>query len=188
MIRNILWSSVYALTQWGVADYITVMAWGVSDAVIAAACDAAHRGARYMHCHEPKIAAVTMLSSMSPEDYVRTKPRCSRDFEQSVCSLQDMVLHNARRSPRAGAQALVVSMPYIKAVRAIAAPTVGITTGIVATKEEKRVGQAYCATVREAVDAGASMLVLGKVLSDLSLIDACAFLHNVRAAVSCKEA
>lgn len=172
--------AVNDVTRWGIADYITIMSYGASYDMIGAACDAARRGAQKAQCAAPKIAAVTMLSSMSLQDFMGVMPFMRATTKEWENIYHHLVLYNAQKAMRAGAQALVVPVPYIAQVRRIAPTVEIIATGIVATHGETRHGQAHCATAHEAVHAGATMLVLGRVLSEAPPEVADAFLREVQ--------
>ncbi len=134
------------------ADLLTVHATGGA-AMVHAAVD----GIRSIG-GTTQVIAVTVLTSLDPE---RMPPGFARPF--------DLALHAAgltRMALDAGAHGIVCAAPDLPALRdAIGRPFYAITPGIRmaggATHDQKRV-----ATVKSATQAGASLLVLGRAVTE----------------------
>ena len=103
-----------------------------------------------------KIAAVTVLTSLSPADLERIG---------MAGPVQDVVLRLAVLAVEAGARALVCSPREVAAVRAEVGPVITLITPGVRPVGSDPNDQARVATPEEALRAGADLLVIGRPIT-----------------------
>jgi orotidine-5'-phosphate decarboxylase len=105
---------------------------------------------------ETKIAAVTVLTSLSPADLELIGMRGP---------MPDAVLRLATVAVSAGARALVCSPNEVAAVRAEVGPGIMLITPGVRPASAERHDQARVATPEDALRAGADLLVIGRPIT-----------------------
>jgi orotidine-5'-phosphate decarboxylase len=127
--------------------FLTVHSSGGSE-MVRAAVDAVPR---------TSITAVTILTSLSEEDLF--------EIGYANNALESAVAH-ATLSVNAGAKAIVCSPLEISAIRAVVAPEIEIITpGVRPASETPEDDQKRVMTPRDAMSAGASLLVIGRPIT-----------------------
>jgi orotidine-5'-phosphate decarboxylase len=127
-------------------DLLTVHASGGADVIRAAAENAPGT----------KIAAVTVLTSLSEDQLVQTGV---------TSSVHDAVLRLSALAVDAGARAIVCSPREVSAVRAEVGPGIMLITPGVRPAGSAAHDQARVATPEEAVKAGSDLLVIGRPIT-----------------------
>lgn len=159
-IPNTVAGASKAVAQLGVAMFNVHALGGVP--MMQAAVAAASEGAKTAGCPRPKVLAVTILTSFTPEilaavgfEHVRTPD-----------DLQRLVVVLAKRAHEAGCDGVVASPHEIAAIRAACGKdflivTPGVRPTWAAVGDQKRV-----MTPREAIAAGADYIVIGRPITN----------------------
>lgn len=147
-IPNTVRQAVSAVSDLG-ADLVTVHATGGA-AMIRAAAAAAEGGTR--------VLAVTLLTSLTAAEIEAT-------WGRTLNSVRDEVLRLAAMSMEAGADGVVCSAMEARDLRRVLGPEALIVTPGIRLPGGDRHDQARVATPREAVEAGASHLVVGRAVT-----------------------
>lgn len=147
-IPNTVRQAVMAVAELG-ADMVTVHASGGS-AMLRAAVDAAGSG--------PRVVAVTLLTSLTATEIEST-------WGRTLHSVRDEVLRLAGLSREAGVHGVVSSAMEARDLRRAMGPEALIVTPGIRLAGEDRHDQARVATPGDAVEAGASHLVVGRAVT-----------------------
>ena len=136
-------------------DYVTIHAQGGAE-MIKAAADALAAQAHTLNITRPKLLAVTILTSLDQDSLTRMGV---------TRSVQDQVVELARMAVEAGADGLVCSPLEVAAIRAALGPgpelvVPGIRPAGADLGDQKRV-----MGPRQALDAGATILVIGRPIT-----------------------
>lgn len=153
--------AVVAVAELG-ADLVTVHASG-GEAMLRAAVEAAGTG--------PRVVAVTLLTSLTATEIEST-------WGRTLHSVRDEVLRLAAFSRDAGAHGVVSSAMEARDIRRALGPEALIVTPGIRLAGGDRHDQARVATPADAVEAGASHLVVGRAVTQAT--DPLAALRRVR--------
>lgn len=159
-IPNTVAGATRAVARLGVAMLNVHALGGV--AMMQAAVTAAEEGARIGGWSRPKVLAVTILTSCTPETLQTigfTEVRGPDDLERLVVLL-------ARRACEAGCDGVVASPREIAAIRAACGKNFLIVTPGVRPAWAGTGDQQRYTTPREAIDAGADYLVIGRPITN----------------------
>lgn len=168
-IPNTVAAAARAAADLGV-DLLTVHAAG-GPAMLEAAARAAEGG--------PRLVAVTLLTSLSPDDVEAV-------WGRPILSLRDEVVRLATQAADAGVRGVVASVLEVEAIkRAVGRDVFVVTPGIRPAGGEPG-DQARIATPAEAVRAGADVLVVGRPVREAP--DPAAALAAIRRAAEAVEA
>lgn len=147
-IPNTVRQAVSAVSDLG-ADLVTVHASG-GTAMLRAAAEAAAGGTR--------VLAVTLLTSL-------TAAEIEAVWDRTLNSVRDEVLRLAAMSREAGTHGVVCSAMEARDLRRVLGPDALVVTPGIRLPGGDRHDQARVATPREAVEAGASHLVVGRAVT-----------------------
>lgn len=155
-IPNTVAGAMRGVTRLG-AWCVTVHATG-GTAMLQAAVQMAHCEAEATGLPRPKVLAVTVLTSLSPETL--------RDELRVPTPMSDYVAHLAKLAHESGCDGVVTSPHEIEAVRAVLpSPDFLVVTPGVRPAGVDKGDQARVMTPGEAIARGASYLVIGRAIT-----------------------
>lgn len=153
-IPNTVASSMAALTELGV-DMFNLHAVG-GYPMMKLAADTVKARAAELGIKPPKLIAVTVLTSMSEEDWSQLNYNTS---------IKDQVIHLAKLAKQAGLDGVVASPQEAQAIREACGPDFLIVTPGVRPANAAVNDQSRIATPRAALENGATHLVIGRPIT-----------------------
>ena len=154
-IPNTMSAACYEVSKLGV-DIISVHASAGYKALLVSK-NASLEGAKSANVNPPYVVGITVLTSFSIEDF-------QHDLDRKT-SIEDNVLRLAKLSFDAGLDGCVCSPLEVKVLRSIYKNNFQLITPGIRTKIENRDDQNRIMTAHEAIDNGASKLVIGRSIS-----------------------
>ena len=151
-IPNTVGQAARIITQKG-ADMFTVHACGGSR-MLAAAAENKNAAAAEMHSPAPIALAVTVLTSTSQEEFEQ-----EMGFNKPIV---EQVVHLAQLAERSGMDGVVASPKEIKAIREVCGPDFLIVTPGIRPLWAAANDQSRITTPKDAINAGANYLVIGR--------------------------
>lgn len=153
-IPNTVASSMAALTELGV-DMFNLHAVG-GYPMMKLAADTVKARAAELGIKPPKLIAVTVLTSMSEEDWAQLNYNTS---------IKDQVIHLAKLAKQAGLDGVVASPQEAQAIREACGPDFLIVTPGVRPANTAVNDQSRIATPKAALENGATHLVIGRPIT-----------------------
>lgn len=153
-IPNTVASSMASLTELGV-DMLNLHAIG-GYPMMKLAADTVKARAAELGINPPKLIAVTVLTSMSNEDWEQLNYKTN---------IQEQVIHLAKLAKQAGLDGVVASPQEAAAIRAACGPDFLIVTPGVRPAESETNDQSRIATPKAALENGATHLVIGRPIT-----------------------